>query len=38
MPGTSAATYEQTLQLVTHDAERRYLERRLREVRSPGRG
>jgi RNA polymerase sigma-70 factor (ECF subfamily) len=28
------AAYERALQLVTHDAERRYLERRLREVRS----
>ena len=30
----AAAAYERALQLVTHDAERRYLERRLREVRS----
>jgi RNA polymerase sigma-70 factor (ECF subfamily) len=29
----AAAAYERALQLVTHDAERRYLERRLREVR-----
>lgn len=28
----AAAAYERALQLVTHDAERRYLERRLREV------
>lgn len=33
-PGEAAAAYERALQLVTHDAERRYLERRLREVRS----
>ncbi len=37
-PAEAAAAYEQALQLVTQDAERRYLERRLREVRSPGRG
>jgi len=30
----AAAAYERALELVTHDAERRYLERRLREVRS----
>jgi RNA polymerase sigma-70 factor (ECF subfamily) len=30
----AAAAYERALRLVTHDAERRYLERRLREVRS----
>jgi RNA polymerase sigma-70 factor (ECF subfamily) len=30
----AAAAYERALKLVTHDAERRYLERRLREVRS----
>ena len=30
----AAAAYERALQLVTHDAERRYLERRLREVRA----
>jgi len=30
----AAAAYERALLLVTHDAERRYLERRLREVRS----
>jgi RNA polymerase sigma-70 factor (ECF subfamily) len=30
----AAAAYERALQLVTHAAERRYLERRLREVRS----
>jgi RNA polymerase sigma-70 factor (ECF subfamily) len=30
----AAAAYEHALRLVTHDAERRYLERRLREVRS----
>ena len=29
----AAAAYERALQLVTQDAERRYLERRLREVR-----
>jgi RNA polymerase sigma-70 factor (ECF subfamily) len=29
----AAAAYERALELVTHDAERRYLERRLREVR-----
>jgi RNA polymerase sigma-70 factor (ECF subfamily) len=29
----AAAAYERALKLVTHDAERRYLERRLREVR-----
>ena len=28
----AAAAYERALQLVTHDAERRYLQRRLREV------
>jgi RNA polymerase sigma-70 factor, ECF subfamily len=33
-PADAAAAYERALQLVTHDAERRYLERRLREVRS----
>jgi RNA polymerase sigma-70 factor (ECF subfamily) len=37
-PVEAAAAYEQALELVTQDAERRYLERRLREVRSPGRG
>ena len=30
----AAAAYERALQLVTHDAERRYLQRRLRDVRS----
>ena len=30
----AAAAYERALELVTHEAERRYLERRLREVRS----
>jgi RNA polymerase sigma-70 factor (ECF subfamily) len=30
----AAAAYEQALRLVTQDAERRYLERRLREVTS----
>ena len=30
----AAAAYERALQLVTDDAERRYIERRLREVRS----
>jgi RNA polymerase sigma-70 factor (ECF subfamily) len=34
----AAAAYERALQLVTHDAERRYLERRLREVRSASGG
>jgi RNA polymerase sigma-70 factor (ECF subfamily) len=33
-PAEAAAAYERALRLVTHDAERRYLERRLREVRS----
>jgi RNA polymerase sigma-70 factor, ECF subfamily len=33
----AAAAYERALALVSHDAERRYLERRLREVRSPSR-
>jgi RNA polymerase sigma-70 factor, ECF subfamily len=33
-PAQAAAAYEQALQLVTQDAERRYLERRLREVRA----
>ena len=37
-PAEAAAAYEQALRLVTQDAERRYLERRLREVRSAGRG
>ena len=37
-PAEAAAAYEQALQLVTQDAERRYLERRLREVRASGRG
>ena len=32
----AAAAYERALALVSHDAERRYLERRLREVRSEG--
>jgi RNA polymerase sigma-70 factor, ECF subfamily len=32
-PAEAATAYERALQLVTHDAERRYLERRLREVR-----
>ena len=36
-PAEAAAAYEHALQLVTQDAERRYLERRLREVRA-GRG
>ena len=30
----AAAAYEKALRLVTHPAERRYLERRLREVRA----
>jgi len=33
-PAEAAAAYERALRLVTHAAERRYLERRLREVRS----
>ena len=33
--GEAAAAYERALALVTHAAERRYLERRLREVGSP---
>jgi RNA polymerase sigma-70 factor, ECF subfamily len=37
-PVEAAAAYEQALRLVTQDAERRYLERRLREGRAPGRG
>ncbi len=32
-PAEAATAYERALALVTHDAERRYLERRLREVR-----
>jgi len=33
-PAEAAAAYERALQLVTHDAERRYLERRLKEVQA----
>jgi RNA polymerase sigma-70 factor (ECF subfamily) len=33
-PAEAAAAYERALRLVGHEAERRYLERRLREVRS----
>jgi predicted RNA polymerase sigma factor len=33
-PAEAAAAYEQALRLVTQDAERRYLQRRLRDVRS----
>jgi hypothetical protein len=33
-PAEAAAAYERALGLVTHAAERRYLERRLREVRA----
>jgi RNA polymerase sigma-70 factor, ECF subfamily len=33
-PAEAATAYQRALQRVTHDAERRYLERRLREVRS----
>ena len=32
-PEEAAAAYERALRLVSHDAERRYLERRLRQVR-----
>jgi RNA polymerase sigma-70 factor (ECF subfamily) len=34
-PAEAAAAYEQALRLVSHDSERRYLRRRLAEVRSP---
>jgi RNA polymerase sigma-70 factor (ECF subfamily) len=36
-PAEAAREYERALAFVTQDAERRYLERRLREVRGPGR-